>query len=48
MGDIRVVSGVEACKQRNEFARNMFTSGVAKAMLEDLGKNPFEPGKSEI
>ncbi|RDX45664.1 FAD/NAD(P)-binding domain-containing protein [Lentinus brumalis] len=47
MGDIRVVSGVEACKQRNELVRTMFTSEVAKAMFEDLRKNPFELGKSE-
>ncbi|RDX45672.1 FAD/NAD(P)-binding domain-containing protein [Lentinus brumalis] len=48
MGDIRVVSGVEACKKRNELVRTMFTPEVARGMMEDFLKHPFEPGKSEI
>ncbi|TFK88619.1 FAD/NAD(P)-binding domain-containing protein [Polyporus arcularius HHB13444] len=48
MGDIRVVSGVDACKQRTELVRTMFTPEVARGMMEDFLKHPFEPGKSEI
>ncbi|KAI0692348.1 FAD/NAD(P)-binding domain-containing protein [Cerioporus squamosus] len=48
MGEMRVVSGVEACKKRNELVRTMFTPERAEAMMQDLWKNPFEPGKSEI
>ena len=48
MGEIRVVSGLEACQRRNEIVRTMFTPEAAKAMMEEYGKNPFELGKSEI
>ncbi|RPD54084.1 FAD/NAD(P)-binding domain-containing protein [Lentinus tigrinus ALCF2SS1-6] len=48
MGDVRVVGGEEACRRRDEVVRTMFTQEGARAMMEDLGRNPFEPGKSEI
>ncbi|KAI0688726.1 FAD/NAD(P)-binding domain-containing protein [Cerioporus squamosus] len=48
MGELRVVSGVEACKKRDELMCTLFTPERAEAMMQDLWKNPFEPGKSEI
>ena len=49
-GDKRVVSGVEACKNRNETvaAGAIGDSPVLKAMARDLIANPFRLGESEI
>ncbi|TBU24974.1 FAD/NAD(P)-binding domain-containing protein [Dichomitus squalens] len=53
-GEIRVISGVEACKKRNETVATMY-GGPAKAddtalrvLLADLIEHPFKPGESEI
>ena len=54
-GDMRVVSGVEACKKRNDALTATFGDAAAKAdnpalkaQLADLIEHPFKLGESQI
>ena len=55
-GELRVVSGAEACKARNAFIERMFKTlteagdaeAAARAAYADLIEHPFADGKSEI
>ena len=49
-GDLRVVSGVEACKQRNAIIEEKFGgggSGMRAQVVHQVG-HPFKAGESEI
>ena len=57
-GEMRVVSGIEECKRRNDVVRAMFrplpgmdeeqASEAIREQYKDILENPFEVGKSEI
>ena len=53
-GELRVVSGVEACKKRNEVIVEMYSSFAAGgseglvAQFKHLVEHPFKAGESEI
>ena len=55
-GELRVVSGAEACRARDETVRAMWRGkervggdvGAVRALYADLVDDPYEAGKSEI